>query len=93
MASALALHNTTYMSHLIGSSPQQLHAVGIPVGIRLLERNMSTTRDSNLGLAEPNQDLYSTLNTFCRETNLVEEMEKVGMGMTPQGGEKNKEKD
>lgn len=54
---------------------------------------MSTTRDSNLGLAEPNQDLYSTLNTFCRETNLVEEMEKVGMGMTPQGGEKNKEKD
>ena len=81
------------MSHLIGPSPQQLRAVGIPVGIRLLERKMPMTRDSNLGLAGPNQDLYSTLITFCRETNLVEQMERVGMGMTPQGGEENKEKD
>lgn len=62
-------------------SAQQQREVSIPAGIRILERNWHLIRDSILGLGVPNQGVCSVLVTFCRETNLVAQMNRMGMGM------------
>lgn len=69
----LALHHTIHIYYVTEPSLTQQHPEeGILIAIKILERNLLMTRDSNLGLTIPNQDLHSTLVTFCRETNLVE---------------------